>query len=288
MVAPSAAPAGAEQISSAQNENAFTAILAVLGERSGVDFRRYRLGTVRRRVLNRMLSARARNFEDYLRLLSADAAEAQHLLSRVTIKVSRFYRNAVTFDVLREQVIPDLAAGRNDSQLRLLSAGCGRGEEPYTLAMLLEEAGVPGTVEATDIDPQALTAAATGLYDGAALDELPPELRGRYLEPSGQGFRVCESVRRRVVFTRQDITALAMAAAPEGHYDLVCCRNVLIYFEREIQERTLTTLCRLIRSGGFLCLGEAEWPTGEIAATLQPLPHKTRIFCLYRGIGTNQ
>ncbi|MBM0104927.1 protein-glutamate O-methyltransferase CheR [Steroidobacter sp. S1-65] len=283
MLAPSAAPAGAEQIPSAQDENAFAAILGVLGERSGVDFRRYRLGTVRRRVLNRMLSARTRTFEDYLRLLRADADEAQHLLSRVTIKVSRFYRNAVTFDVLREQVIAEWAARRCDSPLQILSAGCGRGEEPYTLAMLLEDAGVPGTVEAMDIDSQALTAAAVGLYDEAALDELPPELRQRYLEPEGQRFRVCDPVRRRVGFTRQDITALT-AASLQRQYDLVCCRNVLIYLEREMQEHTLSTLLRFIRPGGFLCLGEAEWPMPQFAASLQPLPHKTRIFRLYPGI----
>ena len=282
MIGHSAAVDRADQIS-LEEENAFAAILGVLGERLGVDFTRYRLATVRRRVLNRMISARARTFEEYLSLLSSDAAEAQRLLSRVTIKVSRFYRNKVTFEALRGQVIPELVAARADSSLRVLSAGCGMGEEPYTLAMLLEEAGVPGTIEAMDIDSQALAAAARGQYDAAALGELPPELREKYLEPAAKGFSICESLRRRVVFTRRDLTAMPTEPGLRGCYDLVCCRNVLIYFEREIQEQTLLALGRSIRPGGFLCLGEAEWPMASIAAALQALPHKTRIFRLSQG-----
>ncbi len=265
------------------DESFFEAILEVLCERSGADFRRYRVATLRRRVLNRMISARTATFGEYLRLLETDPLEAEHLLNRVTIKVSRFYRNQVTFDALREEVMPTLLAARGREPLRLLSAGCGQGEEPYTLAMLLEEAEASGIVDAIDIDARALDVAATARYAASALEELPEELRDRYLLPVEHGFEVCEAVRTRVAFSRGDLMAVTPFAAGV-QYDLICCRNVLIYFEREVQERTLSTLCRHLRSGGFLCLGEAEWPMPSLVPMLQPLAHKTRLFRLLSGI----
>ena len=268
---------GSGDLVALEDQAAFAAILDILNERCGADFRRYRLATVRRRVLNRMISVRARTFQDYLRLLSASADEPDHLLSRVTIKVSRFYRNKVTFDALRRDVLPALLAAQSHSQLRILCAGCGEGEEPYTLAMLLEEARAPGTIEAIDLDPRALAAAAVGRYEQAALAELPADFIERYLEPTGNEFSVRESIRRRVTFNRRDIAAWRQPDSREL-YDLLCCRNVLIYFEREVQERILGALCRSVRPGGFLCLGEAEWPMPPIAMMLQPLPHKTRLF----------
>lgn len=261
---------------------AFEAIVSVLCERFGTDFTRYRVATLRRRVLNRMISVRARTFEEYLQLLGADGEEPERLLARVTIKVSRFYRNAQTFDALFKTVLPELLR-HADSPLRILSAGCGNGEEPYTLAMLLEELEAPGTIDAIDIDPQALAFATQGRYDAAALAELPLALRDRYLVATANGFEVTESLRRRVAFSRRDITEMPPLPGPE-RYDLVCCRNVLIYFERGIQERSLSALCRSLRTGGYLCLGEAEWPMPTLAAAFQPLPHKTRIFRLHTGI----
>lgn len=261
---------------------AFEAIIGVLCERFGTDFKRYRLATLRRRVLNRMISVRARTFEEYLRLLGLDAEEPERLLARVTIKVSRFYRNPETFDTLLSTVLPALHR-RAEGPLRILSAGCGNGEEPYTLAMLLEELGAPGTIDAIDIDPQALAFAVQGRYDALALADLPPALRDRYVVGSANGFEVAQSLRRRVAFARGDITTLNVSADTQ-RYDLVCCRNVLIYFERATQERSLSALCRLLRIGGYLCLGEAEWPMPVLAAAFQPFAHKTRIFRLHTRI----
>jgi chemotaxis methyl-accepting protein methylase len=108
-------------------------------------------------------------------------------------------------------------------------------------------------------------------------------LQERYLDRAGEHFNICESVRRRVLFARRDVTAMSAQEAPCGGYDLICCRNVLIYFDREVQMRTLSTLCGYLRPGGFLCLGEAEWPPAPMSTMLQALPHKTRVFRLHRG-----
>ena len=254
------------------------AILAVLRSRTGVDFSRYRAATIERRIANRMLSVGARSFDTYLALLEASHDEAGQLLNRISIKVSRFYRHRAAFDALRAQAIPRLAAGR--APLAIWSAGCGCGEEPYTLAMLLEEAGVEGTVLATDIDPAALEAAERGLYAPESIHELPQDLAGRYLVPIDDGrrrfFGVREALRARVRFMRHD---LLFASAPAGApFDLVSCRNVLIYLQRDVRDEAFRTLRRAVRPGGYLCLGEAEWPPEPLDGSLDPLARPARVF----------
>ncbi|MDP2275135.1 MAG: protein-glutamate O-methyltransferase CheR [Archangium sp.] len=254
------------------------AILGLVRQRTGVDFSRYREATVERRVANRMISVGARSFGSYLVKLEADQDEARHLLSRISIKVSRFYRHAPTFEAVRQRVLPLLAARRKP--LRIWSAGCGCGEEPYTLALLLEEANVPGTVLATDIDPQALEAAQRGLYSADALAELPAALAERALLELDDGkrpmFAVRDEVRARVRFMRHD---LLFASAPgDGMFDLVSCRNVLIYLQRDVREEVFGALRRAVRPGGFLCLGEAEWPSTPLDRQLTALSRQSRVF----------
>jgi chemotaxis methyl-accepting protein methylase len=256
-------------------EAPFRAVLSLLSELTGTDFTRYRAATVQRRVRNRMISIGVRSFEEYVERLASDVNEPGQLLQRVTIKVSRFYRNRAVFDALGSVVLPELARA-SAAPLRIWSAGCGFGEEPYTLAMLLEEHGIAGTVDATDLDPQALAAAATGLYAAAAFEELPPPLLERHCTAQSGGYVVRAEIRERVRFSRHDVTALEERAEPP--YDLVCCRNLLIYLARDAQDDALSRLRKSVRPGGYLCLGEAEWPGPTVAQTLTPLSRPLRIF----------
>lgn len=260
------------------------AILAIVRERSGVDFTCYRRAALVRRIRNRMLSMRIDQPDDYLEFLRHTTDEAQQLLERLTIKVSRFYRHAPGFDCLRHSVLPELQRAASGRPLRIRSVGCSTGEEAWSLAMLLDEAQLPGLVEASDIDARALAEATLGIYRTDALEELPASLAERYLEPAmidgATRYRVCASLRERVRFTLQDITATQDAAAAATRYDLVCCRNVLIYLERSTQERVLRALVGTLRAGGYLCLGEAEWPPPAVAGSLRAFERGTRVFQL--------
>lgn len=240
------------------------AILETVRERTGVDFSGYRPATVRRRLHNRMLGLSVSTVGDYLHVLRASSDEAARLLERLTIKVSHFYRNPAAFDVLRRDVVPRLAAAAGPRPLRLWSAGCGRGEEAYTLAMVLEDAGCDGDVLGTDVDESALELAASACYADEALRELPDDWRPRYLAaavpPLRRPCRVADAVRRRVRFARHD---LCSGSAEPAVFDLVCCRNVLIYLRRTAQDTVLATLSGALAPGGVLMLGEAEWPPGD-------------------------
>lgn len=246
-----------------------------------MDFSGYRPATVERRIRSRMISLGLTSFMDYLALLRSCRSEPLRLIERITIKVSRFYRHAPAFDCLRERVLPQLARQRGGAPVRIWSLGTGAGEEAYTLAMLLDEAGVPGTVEACDVDPAACEIARIGIYPSSALVELPPELAERYLEPSGTlrhpGFQVRDTLRPRVRFSVYDATRPGPPPG-EGCFDLIACRNLLIYLQLAAQEQVLRHLRNALAEEGFLCLGEAEWPTPAVLGTLEPLPHRTRLF----------
>jgi len=269
--------AGPEAGVPAVDDPAFGEILQLLREHSGTDFASYRLPTVARRTMNRMISVGAETFADYLQFLRQREGEAARLLEHVTIKVSRFYRHAPTFDMLRRQVLPELARQADGGAVKVWSIGCGCGEEPYTLAMLFAEAGVRCAIEATDIDPAALRRAGHGYYADAAFVELPKDLRERYLVRSDGSHEVNPLLREQVRFSHHDI--LSSRPPPGGgEFDLVCFRNVLIYLGEELQELALHSARRAVREEGYLCLGEAEWPSPTFQMTLRPLAHETRIF----------
>jgi chemotaxis methyl-accepting protein methylase len=258
------------------DEQALDAILAAVRSKTGLDFAAYRRPTVARRVRNRMVSLGVEALPVYLRVLESAQGEAEALVDRLAIKVSRFYRNAATFDLLRESVMPALAANAGGRALRVWSAGFGRGEEAYTLAMLLEERAVAGEVVATDIDPAAFAFAAGGIYPDAALEELPAALRDRFMESPRAGYwNVKTALRARVSWRVDDI---ASKASVPGQYDLVCCRNVLIYLDRPTQARVLARIAAAVAPGGYLLLGEAEWAPPDSMPALTAVAPRHRLF----------
>lgn len=249
--------------------------LALLRERRGVDFSGYRRSTMERRLANRMIAAREIDGDRYLALLEASESEVEALTANLAIKVSRFYRNAATFDVLASTTIPALRKCFGDAPLRVWSAGCALGEEAYSLAMLLREGD---SIDATDVDAHALAAARRGEYGRAALGEIPPAFEQEFFEPAGDGsgaLAIAKPLRERVRFLQHDL--VAAERPPGGPYHLVCCRNVLIYFTRPLQLRVTRLLIDGLAPGGVLCLGEAEWPLDE-RGQLETIDRRNRIF----------
>lgn len=267
------------RVSPAISADDMAEILSLVRARCGVDFSGYRSGTLERRVRTAMITAGAGTSAAFLVRLRADDGALAALQERLTVKVSRFFRDAEAVEQVR-RALWTRATGKCEP-LALWSAGCGRGEEPYTLAMLLAEADAPsatgGDVLATDVDPLALAAAEAGAYPAVVVEGVPPELRERYFEePDARGNRkVGAALRQRVQFRCHDLTA---AEDPIALFDLVACRNTLIYFQPQLQRRVLALLWRSVAPGGLLWLGEAEWPTGCAGAALTVVDRKARLF----------
>jgi chemotaxis methyl-accepting protein methylase len=255
-------------------------VLEVLHARTGVNFATYRPAMLERRIARHFAMTGAGSSEDDLRQLQGSPTAAFRLLQNITIKVSRFYRHAPTFDHLGG-LLEQLARERAGRPLRIWCAGCAAGEEAYTLAMLLERAGIDGVIHATDVDATALNKARIGIYSIDATVELPSALATRYLEPvvwrDQPAYRVHDSLRARIRFSRHDITSDAPPPR-ERRFDLVSCRNVLIYFQPSAQADATRRLLDATDEGGVLCLGESEWPLPQFAAKLQSLPPRTRLF----------
>ncbi|MEJ1965965.1 MAG: protein-glutamate O-methyltransferase CheR [Gammaproteobacteria bacterium] len=290
-------PGASNAANAGANEDFLRSVLDIVRTRTGVDFTCYRAAMLERRIANHVASSGATSNEDYLQRLQVSPAAAFRLLERITIKVSRFHRHAPTFEHLRDTLLPQLAHERDGQPLRIWCAGCGAGEEAYTFAMLLEDAGVDGFIEATDVDASVLNGARAGIYPLTAAVELPAALSAAFLEPVVEdgraAYRVHDRLRTRVRFSRHDITSNAAPPRPSSapgsasgsahehaRFDLVSCRNVLIYLQRAAQVRATQRLLDATRENGVLCLGEAEWPLPELATELEPLPHRTRLFRL--------
>jgi chemotaxis protein methyltransferase CheR len=202
--------------------------------------------------------------KDYVHALSANAldGEWENLIPLVTIKESYFFRAPQQFEVMRQHVLPQILQARSQSRhLRIWSAACARGEEPATLAMLLDqEPGLEGwnwTVVATDVDEGALSGARLGLYGDRAVNQVPPHLLERYFRRRGKLFELDPDLRSRIQY-RQLNLAHKPFELPFQECDLVLLRNVLIYFRRPLQRWVISQVSKVLAPHGYLFLGASE------------------------------
>ena len=242
----------------------------------------YKDKCIRRRIAVRMRACGVHTYDDYRTVLTGSPAERERLRDALTINVTRFYRNPETWNLVRRVVLPALLDG--PAELRAWSAGCASGEEPYTLAVLaadhLDRGGRSSeltrvSIDATDIDRVSLDRARAARYAGPALAEVPGDLVGRYFEADGDGWRVGERVRRRVQVRPLD---LSRDPAPRLRYDLILCRNVVIYFDRRTQERVFGVFADALAPGGFLVLGKVETLFGPARDRLTLVDPRERVY----------
>jgi chemotaxis protein methyltransferase CheR len=213
-----------------------------------------------RRIGARMRRTDVEEYGAYRRLLDADAEERAALLDSLSINVTGFFRNPEVWERLRP-VLRTLSAEQR--RVRIWSAPCADGREPYSLAMLaLDDDGVDAdriSVTATDIDREALAAAREGVYHTTRTTRIEEELApldgvDRYVEKEGDRFRVREAVRDLVTVERHDL----IRGGARGPFDLICCRNLFIYIDREYKEPVTETVTESLRPGGYLVVGKTE------------------------------
>jgi chemotaxis protein methyltransferase CheR len=265
------------------DDAAFAALARQIAQTSGFTVEAYKDKCIRRRIAVRMRACGVHSYDDYRALLSRSPAEYERLRDALTINVTRFYRNAETWNVIRRSVLPALF-DRPRVELRVWSAGCASGEEPYTLAMLaaemLEQAGRGAelsrlTIDATDIDRASLDRAQSACYRREGLTEMPLEVARAYFEDAGEQRRVIDRVRRRVQVRPHD---LSRDPPPRTDYDLILCRNVVIYFDRPMQERLFGAFADALLPEGFLVLGKVETLFGVARDRLALVDPRERVY----------
>jgi chemotaxis methyl-accepting protein methylase len=265
------------------SDAAFIALTAKIARDKGFGCASYKDKCLRRRIAVRMRARGVHTYADYARVLDADHAEYEKLLDALTINVTKLFRNWDTYTVLQQVVVPALWALPEQS-INVWSAGCSSGEEPYSLASLFhhhaEGLGAATKAEArvrvlgSDIDQRSLVAAERGEFEEGDFSETPQNLRRRYFAPAAP-FTIVPEVRRMVRFERRDLLA---EEAPPGSFHLICCRNVLIYFDRETQERLFEKFRAALAPNGFLVLGKVETLLGAARTRFAAVDGRERIF----------
>ena len=237
------------------------ALLSLLRAKNGHDFSGYKRSSLRRRIEKRMHALDIERFEHYRAFLEANPNELVPLFNAILINVSAFFRDPDVWNFVSTQVIPRLLEAKPaESSIRVWSAGCSAGQEPYTLAMVLAE--VMGIDEycrrvkiyATDLDQDALDRARHARYDSHALESVPEALRAKYFQDDEDGFAFHGGLRRSVILGRHDL----VADRPVSHVDMLFCRNTLMYFNVNAQTRVLARFRDALNDAGFLIIGRAE------------------------------
>ncbi|MEM9063239.1 MAG: chemotaxis protein CheB [Pseudomonadota bacterium] len=244
-----------------QEQNPLLDLMQIVHSATRVDFQEYKQTTIRRRIERRMAAVGVNSFREYTNLCRTSPAEVRALFKDLLISVTRFFRDPAEFEQLRD-VIGEIVDNAGIEPIRVWVPGCATGEEAYSVAMHFAEAlGSKGEISkdvlqifATDIDLAALDTARQGTYPLSISGDIPSDLFARYFTVSGDKIQIDPALKKAVVFSRHDLCT----DPPFLNIDLICCRNVIIYFGRRLQERVLSRLNYALAQKGLLFLGKSE------------------------------
>jgi len=267
------------------NEIAFTNLKELICDKTGVDCRNYKDNYLRRRIELRM-KARGigSSYHEYCTFLEKNPSEYKTLMDGITINVTEFFRDTETFNFFKGEVLPQVLSEkrkRKSAIVRIWSAGCSIGEEPYTISIILHEqlgAALNNfiiSIHATDIDGKALSVARTGVYEPQALKNMSKSHISKYFDSDENGkYHIKDKVKHLVRFQQHDL----FSDKKFSHFDVIFCRNVMIYFGKDFQNRLLPDFYNALNLGGYLILGRTETMPREARELFECINVRERIY----------
>ena len=264
--------------------SALDALLERVYRHGGYDFREYKRGTVTRRLARRLHYTGVNTYREYMQFLDAHPEEYQKFAEDITIKVSGFFRSQYAFKQVAGVVLPALLAykeAHGERAIRFWSVACARGEEPYSMAVLLHEFlgkrlnDFDVSIYATDISRWALAEAQAAIYSLKDIEGLPENILESYFR-RGEDYELRDDIKQMVNFSCFDLASASQAAF--DNVDCIFCCNVLIYWQKKLQERVLKMLYDALAIPGYLVLGEVETPTNNMRERLVCLDGKAKIY----------
>ncbi len=263
-----------------QKADKLAKVMLLLRTQTGHDFSQYKPGTLGRRIERRMMLNQLLDLDEYITLLQHNRLEAETLFREILIGVTRFFRDPEVFELLEKQTVPELVAGHStDQPLRIWICGCATGEEAYTLALLLrrhmddQNLQLPVQIFATDIDPQAIETARAAIYPENIIADLPQDLLKRYFIKKNQSWQLTQVIREMMIFAVHSV----IKNPPFSNLDMICCRNLLIYFQPKLQRRVLSTFHHALKPNAWLLLGSSE-SIGPLSDHFRTLSGKWRLY----------
>ncbi|MBI5416379.1 protein-glutamate O-methyltransferase CheR, partial [Candidatus Poribacteria bacterium] len=228
--------------------------------------------------------------ESYLIFLKSHPEEFDNLINTISVDVSSFFRNPIVFEIINQDIIPDIIKRKElnkNREIRIWSAGCGKGEEPYSIAILINM-NIKNELNkwfinifGTDINKNALLSARHGIYPQESFETTKLGILNKYFTSHKQGYEINSSIREMVHFSCYDLTSKDTISPPDsvfGTFDIILCRNVLIYFSQELQEKVLNQLSSSLAKNGYLILGESESLLNGLKSKFSILDNRNKIY----------
>lgn len=266
---------------------AFEKLKEAIHRERGLDVNQYKENYLKRRLAVRMRALQLADYESYLNWLDKYNNEYNTLLDKLTINVTQFFRDPEVFIELEENILPGILE-RTGGRLKAWSAGCSTGEEPYSAAMAIEETaekmGMQGPeyeISATDIDDNALFKAYQGSYEGRTLDNVAEPRKKKYFSFDGENYIITDKIRKRVKFMKANL----MDPFRKNFFDIVFCRNVIIYFSKELQRKVLQYFYEGLKEEGVFFMGKTETMLLDFRDRFRCINIKERIFEKIRTVG---
>ncbi|MGM0500775.1 MAG: chemotaxis protein CheB, partial [Bacillota bacterium] len=281
---------------SVQNQSGIDKILKkvfiTLRNQTGHDFSQYKTSTIQRRIQHRMSVQQIKTMDRYLKYLQQNPEEVENLFRDLLIGVTSFFRDPEAFKVLEKEIIPSLFAEKRESgSLRLWVPGCSTGEEAYTIAILIAECqdrfnqNLKVQIFATDIDSNAIAAARRGIFPASIADDITEERLSSFFKTKDNDkiYRIHKRIREMVIFSEQNL----IEDPPFSRLDLISCRNLLIYMERDLQKKVISLFSYALNPGGYLFLGTSE-TLGEANINFSAVDSKWKLYQLKEDLQTRQ
>ena len=264
--------------SNLRDDMGYKVLVKFIIDKTGLDIKHYRDNFIKRRLKLKLKEKNLSSYSEYANLVKNDQEEFDELMKFITINYTSFYRDTDVFNYFNDIILPEFFSRKKS--MKILSAGCSSGEEPYTLAILMKEycdrkkIKPYGSIRAVDVDRTILAKAKKGVYDIESLKALNPRFIQKYFTVVDDKYHVAPEIKRMVQFGIHDITN----ELPQKNYDVILCRNVFIYFTNESKEAILENFYKAIGTDGYLIIGKTEMMPVHLRNKYQGLSHRLKIF----------
>jgi chemotaxis protein methyltransferase CheR len=262
----------------------FAMLKNVIKDKLGFNCEYYKDSHFKRRIDVRLRASGSKNYGDYVKLLKENDGERAILMDTLTVNVTNFFRNTEVYEIVEKEVLPAVIKSKGSSPLKSIkiwSAGCSIGVEAYSIAMLLDHvlgANIKRyniSITGTDIDKASLQQAQRGVYSDIEMKDVGPAFLKKYFVQQGNQYHVIDSLKKMTHFKSHD-----MISGPKiKGFDIIFCRNVTIYFEKELQEKLYMDFYDGLNENGFFVMGKTETLLGPSKDRFKPFNAKERIYC---------
>jgi len=266
-----------------ENDNDLMMLKKIIKTNLGFNSEQYKEAHFKRRIDVRMRSTHAKSYSDYINILNRNPAEYTSLIDALTVNVTNFFRNPETYDAVEKEVLPAIIKSRSRNSLksiRIWSAGCSIGVEAYSIAILLHKLLKQDfnkfniSITGTDIDKASLFKAELGVYTETEVKDVDSKTLDKYFEMKDGRYHVIDELKKITRFKRNDL----ISGTKLRGFDAIFCRNVTIYFTKELQEILYMNFHESLNEGGFFIMGKTETMIGPAKDVFNPFNTKERIY----------